>query len=128
LVPAVLLLHGCAGATPLLTYPGEVDHVAFSPDGRKAAYAARGGDGWHVVVEGRKIGPYGSVHSLSFSPDGRFLAYAASIKGQAHAIAGSKVSEGNDSIDKVAINPDGAKVSFGAVKDGGFWWKEMTLP
>jgi hypothetical protein len=34
LVPAVLLLHACAGAAHLLTYPGEVDHVAFNPDGR----------------------------------------------------------------------------------------------
>lgn len=57
---------------------------AFSPDGKRVAYAARRGKAVVVVVDAAESGPYEKVAPRTpvFSPDGRHAAWAASVGGQ----------------------------------------------
>ena len=54
-----------------------VDGLVFSPNGQRLAYAAKTGNQWAVVVDGREGRRHDSVFTGTpmFSPDGRHLAY-----------------------------------------------------
>ncbi|MDL5502050.1 MAG: hypothetical protein QSU88_02435, partial [Candidatus Methanoperedens sp.] len=53
--------------------------LTFSPDGKRIAYAAREGDKWFVVVDGKEGKRYDDIlkHTPVFSPDSKRIAYAA---------------------------------------------------
>ena len=62
------------------TFANVVDHLAFSPDGKRLAVALFGGQGIRVldVVSGRELrtltGHPNWVHCVAFAPDGSVLA------------------------------------------------------
>jgi len=53
--------------------------ITFSPDGKRIAYAARDGDKWFVVVDGKEGNRYDDIlkYTPVFSPDSKRVAYAA---------------------------------------------------
>ena len=60
----------------------------FSPDSERIAYAARQGDQWHVLVDGRKGPPCDSIQPYHpvFSLDGDHIAYAATRGSEAYVV------------------------------------------
>ncbi len=62
------------------TYDGiAIGALAFSPDSRRLAYAARRGQHWRVVADGRESAAFDGIASLTFSPDSAHLAYGAQV-------------------------------------------------
>jgi Tol biopolymer transport system component len=63
--------------------PGEffsrVGRPVFSPDGRKAAYAADDGENEYVVIDRTKMEVVGRMGDPVFSPDGSKVGYGARI-------------------------------------------------
>ena len=57
------------------TYDGiSIGALAFSADSRHLAYAARRGDHWRIVVDGREQQPFDGIGALRYSPDSAHLA------------------------------------------------------
>jgi WD40 repeat protein len=55
----------------------EVLHLAFSPDSKRVAYAAKTDKQWAVVVDGHPGAAYDDILGPIFSPDGKRVAYGA---------------------------------------------------
>ena len=53
------------------------EHLTFSPDGNRLAYAAKRGERVVAVVDGQIGRGYDSLGDLQFSPDGKSFAYSA---------------------------------------------------
>ncbi len=51
--------------------------IAFSPDGKRMAYAAMNNRQWFVCVDERVGRAYGLVKGITFTPDSRHVVYAA---------------------------------------------------
>lgn len=60
------------------TFPG----LFFSSDGERLAFAVKDGDGWAMVVDGKKGKTYEDLDIPIFSPDGRSVAYVARRDGE----------------------------------------------
>jgi WD40 repeat protein len=128
-VAAAVLFSGCMkpAEIDLSKLPGQVQRLAFSPDGRTLA---SGGDGqtiqlWDVATGKATATLYsGKTCCLAFSPDGKMLA-SGSDKGRVYLwdVAAAKavaILEAHDqSVEAVAFSPDGKTLASGS-------WDETT--
>jgi Tol biopolymer transport system component len=57
--------------------------IAFSPDGRRHAFAARKGGSWFIVLDGKESDAWDKVLGPRFSPDGRSMAFIGT-RGKKH--------------------------------------------
>ena len=95
----------------------------YSGDSGLHAYAARKGNNWFVVVNGKEGPAFDRVVTPMFSPDGSRLVYRARQDGKRFVVvadANGKVIRQHPAYEQVfpvAFTADGNSVAYG-VKDG----------
>lgn len=47
------------------------DHIVWSPDGKRLAFAAKTDNRWHVALRGEEMTPVGKVFAIGFTPDSK---------------------------------------------------------
>jgi hypothetical protein len=111
----------------------EAEGLVYSPDGLHAAFAARRGSSWFIVVDGKEGPAQERVVSPAFSPGGKHLAYRARRDGARFVVvadlAGSTVRQhpAYQLLFAVRFTADGKSVAYG-VKDGAVLaWKVEPL-
>lgn len=116
---------------------GDVESVAFSPDGRTLA----SGSGpniilWdvrtHQAVGTPLTGHTGNVDTLAFSPDGRILASGSKDHSiilwdvNTHQKLGQSLAGHTDFVRSVAFSPDGKFIVSGGQDGKIIWWDLAT--
>jgi hypothetical protein len=81
------------------------------------AYAARVGDKWFVVVDGKEEKPYDSILEGTpiFSPDSQQVAYGAQVGDKRFVVVDAREGKQYDGITAGPIfSPDSQRVAYGA--------------
>ena len=136
--PTSRSLGGILAAT--LTYPGRVDSVAFTPDGK--TFAAGDDDGSIYLGNSnagtkaealRGAGSGGTYPSVSFAPDGKTLATAINNSGTTYLLDianGAQTAALTDpssaGINSVAFAPDGKTLATGDNNGHVYLWDTST--
>ncbi|MGB8930033.1 MAG: hypothetical protein WCC48_02155 [Anaeromyxobacteraceae bacterium] len=107
----------------------EAEGLVYSDDGRSHAYAARRGERWFLVVNGKEGQPLDRVVTPRFTRDGARVVYRARQDGQRFVVVagldGKTVRQGSayEQVFPVSVAPDGRSIAYG-VKDGrALAWK-----
>lgn len=107
--------------------------LVYSRDGSFHAYAARKGESWFVVVNGKEGPAFDRVVSPKFSPDGKFLVYRARKDGKRFVVVADttgktiKTHPAYEQVFDVVFTADGKSAAYG-VKDGNkLIWKVEAL-
>lgn len=113
-----VVLDGVRGPTYDAIAPGA---LAFRPDGRGIAYAARRGGTWRVITDGREGPPFKGINELTYSPDGAHLAYAAfDGRGWRMVIDGREGPVFDALLDRtLTFSSDGARVAYAGTRADG---------
>jgi hypothetical protein len=93
----------------------EIAGLAMSPNGERVAYAARTGNQWAVVVDGREGPRHEGVLGQTpvFSPDGRHVAYAGRDGGRVFVVVDRKRGRDYDGMGgAIFFGPDSARVVY----------------
>lgn len=111
----------------------EASGLAYSKDGRHHAYAARNGDKWFVVVNGKEGPVFDKVVTPLFNPEGTFVVYRARKDGKRFVVvadtSGKTIRQHPpyEQVFDVHFTADGRSVAYG-VKDGNqLIWKVEKL-
>lgn len=110
----------------------EAEGLVFGGNGL-LAHAARKGERWFVVVDGKEGPPFDRVVSPAFSPDGRHLVYRARQDGRRFVVVADATGrtvrrhQAYDQVFPVRFTSDGKSTAYG-VKDGRqLAWKVEPL-
>jgi len=110
-----------------------ISRPVFNTDGTAAAYAARQGNEWHLVVDDKRGSAFDMAVTPVFSPDGSRIAYRARKNEKRFiVIADNKANtikelSAYDMVWQPVFTPDGKSIAYG-VKDGQeLWWKVETV-
>ncbi len=101
----------------------EAANLVYSPDSRFYALAARKGQGWFIVVNGKEGPGFDRVVSPIFSPDGKKVVYRARKAGKRFVVVADtngktiKQHPEYEQVFQPVFSPDGKSVAYG-VKDG----------
>jgi WD40 repeat protein/serine/threonine protein kinase len=120
----------------LWNHANEIDHVAFSPDGRRIVTASKDHTAqvWDVRT-GEAVGPplrhSHFVRKAAFSPDGRRVVTAsidrtARVWDARNAQAVTPPLRHDDSVDHASFSPDGRWVVTGSVDGTARLWDAVT--
>lgn len=93
--------------------------LSLSDDGKRLAYAVKDGDGWALVVDGRKGEKYLDVGNAVFLKDGRAV-YAAK-SGRGWELRGAFEAGPFERVGGLVVSPDGTGVAFAAKSGDGKW-------
>lgn len=111
----------------------EAEGLVYSADGRVHAYAARAGESWSVVVNGKTGPAFDRVVTPLFSPDGSRVVYRARKDGKRFVVVadtnGKTIRQhpSYEQVFPVIFTADGKSVAYG-VKDGRqLAWKVEVL-
>jgi hypothetical protein len=111
----------------------EADELVYATDGQGHAYAARRGDGWFIVADGKEGPAFDRVVSPAYSSDGKYLVYRARKDGKRFVVVADR--EGKvlrqhppyEQVFPVRFLEDGRSIGYG-VKDGQqLCWKVEAL-
>jgi hypothetical protein len=102
-----------------------VGQPAFSRDSRRYAFAARTGNGWRVIVDG-KAGPlYDSIQNRHpvFSLDGKHVAYSATRRTQAVIVIDNDEYGPYDAVqtNSLVFSPDSSRAAYVARQNGNWF-------
>lgn len=88
--------------------------LALSPSGSGHTYAAKKGDAWFMVVDGKEYGPYENVGPPVYSPDNKHIAYEVQKKGKWQiAVDHTKFSPAYGSFfEKPYFNADSSRIAY----------------
>jgi Tol biopolymer transport system component len=117
---------------------GEVGHeeaegLVYGGDGGSYAYAARKGERWFVVANGREGPSFDRVVTPQFSPDGKWLVYRARKDGRRFVVIanadGTTARQGPayEQVHEVHFSTDGKSVAYGAKDGRQLIWKVEPL-
>jgi hypothetical protein len=104
------------------TYDEAAD-LTYSKDGRFYAYAARKGQNWFVVVNGKEGPAFDRVVMPVFSPDGKLLVYRVRKDGKRFVVVADtsgntkKKHPSYEQVFQPVFTADGKSIAYG-VKDG----------
>jgi hypothetical protein len=111
----------------------EAAHLIYSKDSSLYAYAARKGDNWFIVVNGKEGPAYDKVVRPLISSDGTFLVYRARKDGKRFVVVadknGTTIKEqpAYDQVFDLHFTSDEKSVAYG-IKDGNqLIWKVEKL-
>jgi len=111
----------------------EAEGLSYGQGGQLHWYAARKGERWFVVVNGKEGPAFDRVVSPTLSPDGKHLVYRARALGRRFVVVadtqGKTIREhpACEQVHAVQFTPDGRSVAY-AVKDGRrLAWKVEPL-
>ncbi|WP_158414155.1 TolB family protein [Geobacter pickeringii] len=99
------------------------ESLVYSSDGRYHAYAAKKGENWFVVVNGKEGPAFDRVVTPKFSPDGKYLVYRARKSGRRFVVVADatgktvKAHPEYEQVFEVQFTADGKSIAYG-VKDG----------
>lgn len=125
---SVLLQEYFGDRTPREPSYDEADDLVYDGSGRSRAYAARRGERWHAVVDGKEGPPFDRVIGPVFSPDGRHLAYRARSGGARFVVVadlqggGLSVHGAHEQVFPVRFTDEGRSVAYGVKGAAGFGW------
>ena len=111
----------------------ECAELAYSKDGKHYAYAARRGERWFVVVDGKEGPPYDRVVSPMFTPDNGRVVYRARGDGKRFVVVAElagKIVRQHTSYEKVfpvTFTADGKGVAYGVQQGNKLIWKVEKL-
>ena len=111
----------------------EATSLTYSKDSRFSAYAARQGENWFVVVNGKEGPAYDKVVTPLFSPDSRFLVYRARKNGKRFVVVadtnGKTIKElpSYEQVFEVHFTSDGSSIAYGAKDGNNLVWKVEKL-
>jgi hypothetical protein len=126
------LLGGEASA-PAEPFYEEAEGLSWSRDGRSHAYAARRGQTWYVVANGKEGPAFDRVVSPAFTPDGRHLVYRARQRGTRFVVVADangqtvKRLPSHELVYPVRIAPDGRSIGYGTRDGQQLAWKAEGL-
>jgi hypothetical protein len=90
-----------------------VEHLVWSADGGRLAYAARGEGAWRVVVDGRASPPYAEVDPPVLAPSGERYGYVARSGGRSVVVVDGAVAwESPSPATGLTFSDDGARVAW----------------
>lgn len=109
----------------------EAEGLTVDPARGRAAFAARRGDRWFVVVDGHEGPPHDRVVSPAFCPNARCVVYRARQDGRRFAVVADlegrtlRKHADHEQVFPLVFTADGRSVAYG-VKDGAelVWWVE----
>jgi hypothetical protein len=111
----------------------EADELVYATDGQGHAYAARRGDGWFIVADGKEGPAFDRVVSPAYSPDGKYLVYRARKDGKRFVVVADREGKvlrqhpAYEQVFPVRFLEDGRSIGYG-VKDGQqLCWKVEAL-
>jgi hypothetical protein len=111
----------------------EAEGLAWDADGHLLAYAARKGDRWMVVVDGKEGPPLDRVVSPAFAPGGRWVVYRARQDGQRFVVLagrdGATVRQypPHEQVFQVHFTAGGAGLAYGTKDGRRLAWTEEGL-
>jgi len=101
------------------------ESFTVSSDSKRMAYAARVGDKWFVVADGKEEKHYDGIvqGSLIFSPDSKRVMYAARVGDKWFVVADGKEEKHYDGIMKgfFIFSPDSKRMALKRAKSGSWW-------
>lgn len=111
----------------------EAASLTYSKDGRFYAYAARNGENWFVVVNGKEGPAFDKVVTPLFSPDEKFLVYRARKDGKRFVVVADtngktiKQHPAYEQVFDVHFTADGSSVAYGVQDGNQLVWKVEKL-
>ncbi len=99
---------------PICEADGMGRGVVFPNHGDRYAVAARVGDEWQVIVDGKSVGGYKNVFGLSFSPDGGHFAYGAGRGEGMILVVDGEEKKDYDAYESLAFAPLGERLAYTA--------------
>ncbi|HEY6872936.1 MAG TPA: hypothetical protein VI298_09450 [Geobacteraceae bacterium] len=111
----------------------EAAFLAYSRDGSRHAYAARSGQQWFIVADGKEGPPFDRVVTPQFSPDGKYLVYRARRAGKRFVVvadtSGKILREhpAYEQVFDVKFTADGKSVAYGVNDGENLIWKVEKL-
>jgi Tol biopolymer transport system component len=97
--------------------------LAWSPNGKKLAFAGLKDGKTTVVVDGKRSEPFDNVWEVVWAPDGRSVAFTAQLGSDWFCVVDGKKGEPFDSVGNLTFSPDGKTFAYGA--NEGTW--QMVL-
>lgn len=100
----------------------EVKALAFSPDSRHVAFAARKGSAWHLVTDGQKGADdnipkgYENISAITWSPDSAHLAYVAQANKRLLIVEDHREHNAYQSVSAPLFSPDSRHLAYPAQK------------
>ena len=111
----------------------EAADLAYSKDSRHYAYAARKGEHWFVVVNGKEGPAFDRVVTPVFSPDSTYLIYRARKDGKRFIIVADtngrtiKQHPSYEQVFQPVFTADGKSVAYGVKEGNKLIWKVEKL-
>jgi acetyl esterase/lipase/Tol biopolymer transport system component len=101
----------------------EKESLKVSPDSKRLAYAARTGNKWFVVVDGKEEKQYDGLGAPLFSPDSTHVAYAAQMDNKQCVVVDGKEEKQYDGIKAgtLLFSPDSKRLAY-AARTGNKWF------
>ncbi len=99
---------------PICEADGMGRGVVFPNHGNRYAVAARVGEEWQVIVDGKSVGGYKNVFALSFSPDGAHFAYGAGRGEGMLLVVDGEEKKDYDAYESLAFAPLGERLAYTA--------------
>ena len=106
----------------------DVNHLVFSPDGKRFAYGAFLNGKAFIISDGQKGTEYDGIGRPVFDRNSQQIAYFASEGGKSFIVVGSKRGPSYELIDLAPVfSDDGRRVAYISVQDREVWRRVLEV-